>query len=59
MRTCVHDHRGSTATFPTLGNRAKLIEQRRKDKRFIRLLEENLAGHQRLLEALRDRDGGP
>jgi predicted DNA-binding protein len=37
---------------------AKLIEQRRRDKRFIRLLEENLARHQRLLEALRDQDGG-
>jgi predicted DNA-binding protein len=37
---------------------AKLIEQRRKDKRFIRLLEENLARHQRLLEALRDQDDG-
>jgi predicted DNA-binding protein len=37
---------------------AKLLEQRRKDKRFIRLLEENLARHQRLLEALRDQDGG-
>ncbi len=37
---------------------AKLIEQRRKDKRFIRLLEENLARHQRLLEALRDQGGG-
>ncbi len=35
---------------------AKLIEQRRKDKRFIGLLEENLARHQRLLEALRDED---
>jgi predicted transcriptional regulator len=37
---------------------AKLLEQRRNDKRFIRLLEENLARHQRLLEALRDQDGG-
>jgi predicted transcriptional regulator len=37
---------------------AKLIEQRRRDKRFIGLLEENLARHQRLLEALRDQDGG-
>jgi Arc/MetJ-type ribon-helix-helix transcriptional regulator len=37
---------------------AKLIEQRRKDKRFIRLLEENLVRHQRLLKALRDQDGG-
>lgn len=36
---------------------AKLIEQRRKDKRFIRLLEDNLARHQRLLKALRDQDG--
>jgi hypothetical protein len=36
----------------------KLIEQRRKDKRFIALLEANLARHQRLLEALRDEDGG-
>ena len=34
----------------------KLIEQRRKDKRFIGLLEENLARHQRLLKALRDED---
>lgn len=37
---------------------AELIEQRRKDKRFIGLLEENLARHQRLLEALRDEEGG-
>jgi predicted DNA-binding protein len=35
----------------------QLIEQRRKDKRFIRLLEENLARHQRVLEALRGQDG--
>lgn len=32
---------------------ASLVERRRKDKRFIRLLEENLARHRRLLEALR------
>jgi predicted transcriptional regulator len=38
---------------------AKLVEQRRGDDRFIRLLEENLARHQRLLEALRDRDPAP
>ncbi len=38
---------------------AKLVEQRRTDERFIRLLEENVARHQRLLEALRDpEDGG-
>jgi predicted transcriptional regulator len=36
---------------------AELIEQRRKDKRFINLLEENLARHQRLLEALRAPEG--
>jgi predicted transcriptional regulator len=36
----------------------KLIEQRRKDRRFIGLLEANLARHQRLLEALREEDGG-
>jgi predicted DNA-binding protein len=37
---------------------ARLVEQRRKDKHFIRLLEENIARHQRLLKALRDEDGG-
>jgi predicted transcriptional regulator len=36
----------------------ELVAQRRGDKRFIRLLEENLARHQRLLTALRDQDGG-
>ncbi len=30
------------------------VERRRKDKRFMRLLEENLARHERLLRALRD-----
>jgi predicted transcriptional regulator len=38
---------------------ATLVEQRRSDERFIRLLEENVARHQRLLEALRDQDRGP
>ena len=38
---------------------AKLVEQRRRDERFIRLLEENVARHQRLLESLRDQDRGP
>jgi predicted transcriptional regulator len=37
---------------------ATLVEQRRSDERFIRLLEENMARHQRLLEALRDQDPG-
>jgi predicted transcriptional regulator len=38
---------------------ASLVEQRRRDQRFIRLLEENVARHQRLLESLRDQDRGP
>jgi predicted transcriptional regulator len=37
---------------------AKLVDQRRRDERFIRLLEENVARHQRLLESLRDQDRG-
>jgi predicted transcriptional regulator len=31
-----------------------LVESRRGDKRFIRLLEENLARHKRILDLLRD-----
>jgi predicted transcriptional regulator len=31
-----------------------LVETRRKDKRFRRMLEDNLARHQRLLDLLRD-----
>ena len=37
---------------------ARLVEERRGDERFLRLLEENLARHQRLLRALRDQDDG-
>jgi predicted transcriptional regulator len=37
---------------------ARLVEERRRDGRFLRLLEENLARHQRLLEGLRDEDPG-
>ncbi|HZA80527.1 MAG TPA: ribbon-helix-helix protein, CopG family [Actinomycetes bacterium] len=37
---------------------ASLVEQRRTDERFIRLLEENVARHQRLLKALRDQQDG-
>ena len=37
---------------------AELVAQRRRDGRFIRLLEENVARHQRLLEALRDQEDG-
>jgi hypothetical protein len=33
---------------------AELVEARRQDKRFRRLLEENLARHQRLLDLLQD-----
>jgi predicted transcriptional regulator len=32
----------------------ELIERRRRDKDFIRLLEDNLARHERVLRALRD-----
>jgi hypothetical protein len=33
---------------------AALVDARRKDKRFRRLLEDNLARHQRLLDLLQD-----
>ena len=33
---------------------AALVHERRKDKRFLRMLEENLARHQRLLNLLQD-----
>jgi len=33
---------------------AALVEQRRGDKRFLRLLEDNLARHRQALELLRD-----
>ena len=32
----------------------ELIERRRRDKDFIRLLEDNLARHERVLRALKD-----
>ncbi len=32
----------------------KLVEQRRRDKRFLRLLDDNLARHQQALKLLRD-----
>jgi predicted transcriptional regulator len=37
---------------------ADLVERRRRDQRFVRLLEESLARHERALEALRDDGGG-
>jgi Arc/MetJ-type ribon-helix-helix transcriptional regulator len=33
---------------------AKLVAQRRRDKRFLRLLDDNLARHRRALTLLRD-----
>jgi Arc/MetJ-type ribon-helix-helix transcriptional regulator len=33
---------------------ANLVEQRRSDTRFLRLLDDNLARHQQALELLRD-----
>jgi Arc/MetJ-type ribon-helix-helix transcriptional regulator len=33
---------------------ATLVEQRRRDKRFLTLLDDNLARHQQALELLRD-----
>jgi predicted DNA-binding protein len=33
---------------------AKLVEQRRRDKHFLRLLDDNLERHRRVLELLRD-----
>ena len=35
------------------------VDRRRGDRQFIRLLEQNLRRHQRLLELLRERDGEP
>jgi predicted DNA-binding protein len=32
----------------------ELVEARRKDQRFLQLLEDNLARHRRVLKALRD-----
>jgi len=32
----------------------ELVEQRRRDKRFLRLLDDNLARHQQALKLLRD-----
>ena len=37
---------------------ARLVEERRGDERFLALLEENVARHQRLLRALRDQGPG-
>jgi predicted DNA-binding protein len=36
----------------------RLVEERRTDERFLQLLEENVARHQRLLKALRDEGPG-
>ena len=34
---------------------AALVEERQRDERFIQLLEDNVARHQRILEMLRDK----
>ena len=34
----------------------KLVDQRRRDRRFLRLLDDNLARHRRVLELLRDEE---
>jgi predicted DNA-binding protein len=34
---------------------ASLVEERQRDERFIQLLEDNVARHQRILEMLRDK----
>jgi predicted transcriptional regulator len=35
----------------------ELVRARRRDKRFLQLLEDNLARHKRILELLRDGEG--
>jgi predicted DNA-binding protein len=50
----VADVEGRTVSDVVREAIAKLVEERRKDKRFIKLLEDNVARHQRLLELLRD-----
>ena len=37
---------------------ASLVERRRTDERFLRMLQENVARHQRLLKVLRDQQDG-
>jgi len=50
----VADIEGRTVSDVAREAIATLVEQRRRDKRFLRLLEDNLACHQHALKMLRD-----
>jgi predicted transcriptional regulator len=50
----VADVEGRTVSDVAREAIASLVEARRSDKRFRRLLEDNLARHQRLLDLLRE-----
>lgn len=52
--TAVAEVEGRTVSDVAREAIAELVAARRRDKRFRRLLEENLARHQRLLDLLRD-----
>lgn len=51
----VADVEGRTVSDVAREAIAELIEKRRRDKRFIAKLEENVARHERLLTAFRER----
>jgi predicted transcriptional regulator len=53
LRT-VADIEGRTVSDVAREAIATLVEQRRRDERFLRLLEDNLARHQQALKMLRD-----
>jgi len=50
----VADIEGRTVSDVAREAIATLVEQRRRDERFLRLLEDNLARHQQALKMLRD-----
>ncbi len=50
----VADVEGRTVSDVAREAIAALVEQRRRDKRFLRLLDDNLARHQQALDLLRD-----
>jgi predicted DNA-binding protein len=50
----VADVEGRTVSDVAREAIAALVEQRRRDKRFVRLLDDNLARHQQALDLLRD-----
>lgn len=51
----VADVEGRTVSDVAREAIAELIEKRRRDKKFLAKLEENLARHERLLRAFRER----